>query len=399
MLHLFEGFGVEIEWTIVDATTSLPRPLAPVLLGDDRSVRSFERPRGEARWAGELAQHVVEVAASAKRLEGLGAFFAGEAQAMNEALEPHGARLLGVGLHPLFDPLKAELWPADASPTLKAYDEVFGCRGHAWVNLQSVHLELPFTGDEELARLHAATRLVLPIIPALAASSPFVDGRRSPFLDTRLDFFRAKHARVPQVVGRIIPERVHGREDYEARILAPMYAAVAPADPDRLLRGMHLDGHGAVARFDRSVVQIRIIDVQETPEADVAVCAAITRVVKAFTEGMLPNGYAPPNDTLRLANLFERAIRDGERAIIDDAAYLRAFGLRRDRCTAGELWAQLIERFPPAREHHRALEHILRHGPLARRMLTRVADGGRPAVAALCSELAECLRDGRLLLA
>src|SRR5690606_14268695 len=113
--HLFEGFGVEIEWTIVDAATSLPTPLAHVLLGDRRADRSFERPRGQARWSGELARHVVEVAANAPKLEGLGAFFEAEAAAMNDALAPHGARLLGGGLHPLFDPTRAQLWPADAS--------------------------------------------------------------------------------------------------------------------------------------------------------------------------------------------------------------------------------------------------------------------------------------------
>ncbi|MCB9636864.1 MAG: glutamate--cysteine ligase, partial [Sandaracinus sp.] len=260
MPHLFEGFGVEIEWTIVDTATLLPTPLAHVLLGEGRADRAFERPRGLARWAGELVRHQVEVAAQTKKLEGLGDFFEAEAAAMNDALAPHGACLLGGGLHPLFDPTRAQLWPIDASRTLRAWDAVFGCRGHAWTNLQSVHLEIPFEGDEELARLHAATRLVLPLIPALAASSPFVDGRRSPFVDTRVDLFRAKHAKVPQVVGRIVPEPITSQAGYEARILRPMYAAVAPVDPDGLLRDLRLDGRGAVARFDRGVMQIRLID-------------------------------------------------------------------------------------------------------------------------------------------
>ena len=48
----------------------------------------------------------------------------------------------------------------------EAYDRIFDCRGHGWANLQAVHLNLPFSGDEEFGRLHAAIRLVLPIMPA-----------------------------------------------------------------------------------------------------------------------------------------------------------------------------------------------------------------------------------------
>ena len=397
--HLFERFGVEIEWMIVDAVTSLPTPLAHVLLGETRADRAFERPRGQVRWSGELVRHQVEVAASAPKLEGLGAFFESEAAAMNDALAPHGACLLGGGLHPLFDPTRAELWPANASRTLRAWDAVFGCRGHAWANLQSVHLELPFDGDEELARLHAATRLVLPLIPAIAASSPFVDGRRSPFLDTRIDFFRAKHAKVPQVVGRIVPEPITSRAGYDARILRPMYTAVAPLDPEGLLRDVRLDGRGAVARFDRDAMQIRLVDAQETPRADVAVCAALATVIRALTHEILPGGYPTEGSTERLAYLLELTTREGERALLDDPTYLRAFGLRRDRVTAGQLWAHLVERCPPAREHAEPLDVILRHGPLARRMLTRVGTVARPTLESLCRELSECLRDGRMLLA
>ncbi|MCB9622561.1 MAG: glutamate--cysteine ligase [Sandaracinus sp.] len=399
MPHLFEGFGVEIEWTIVDTATLLPTPLAHVLLGESRADRAFERPRGLARWAGELVRHQVEVAAQSKKLEGLGDFFEAEAAAMNDVLAPHGACLLGGGLHPLFDPTRAQLWPIDASRTLRAWDAVFGCRGHAWTNLQSVHLEIPFEGDEELARLHAATRLVLPLIPALAASSPFVDGRRSPFVDTRVDLFRAKHAKVPQVVGRIVPEPITSQAGYEARILRPMYAAVAPVDPDGLLRDLRLDGRGAVARFDRGVMQIRLIDAQETPRADIAVCAAIATVIRALAYEMLPGSYPIEGSTERLAYLLELSMRDGERAVLDDPAYLRAFGLRRDRVTFGQLWDHLIERCSPAREHAEPLDLIRRHGPLARRMLTRVGSVDRANLEGLCRELSECLRDGRMLLA
>ena len=45
-------------------------------------------------------------------------------------------------------------------------------------NIQAVHLTLPFRGASEFGRLMAACRVVLPLLPALAASSPFVEGER-----------------------------------------------------------------------------------------------------------------------------------------------------------------------------------------------------------------------------
>ena len=47
-------------------------------------------------------------------------------------------------------------------------------------------LNLPFSSDEEFGRLHAAIRLLLPLLPALAASSPLVEVyRANEFFHTR----------------------------------------------------------------------------------------------------------------------------------------------------------------------------------------------------------------------
>src|SRR5678809_520166 len=86
---------------------------------------------------------------------------------------------------------ETRLWPHEDNEIYEAFDRVFGCTGHGWSNLQCTHLNLPFAGDAEFARLHAAIRLVLPIIPALAASSPILDSRLTGLMDTRLHCYRA----------------------------------------------------------------------------------------------------------------------------------------------------------------------------------------------------------------
>ena len=68
------------------------------------------------------------------------------------------------------------IWPHDNNEIYSLYDKIFDCRGHGWSNLQSVHINLPFKDELEFRKLHSAIRLLLPIIPALSASSPFADG-------------------------------------------------------------------------------------------------------------------------------------------------------------------------------------------------------------------------------
>ena len=103
-------------------------------------------------------------------------------------------------MHPWMDPhAEARLWPHEYNAVYAAFNRIFDCRGHGWSNLQSTHINLPFRGDEEFGRLHAAIRLVLPIIPGVAASSPAADGRLSGLLDSRLDAYRSNARRIPSI--------------------------------------------------------------------------------------------------------------------------------------------------------------------------------------------------------
>ena len=123
------------------------------------------------------------------------------------------------GMHPWMDPRTAEVWTHSDSAIYRAFDRLFDCRRHGWANLQSMHINLPFADDDEFARLHAAVRLILPLIPALAASSPFADGRRMPFLDYRLEVYRTNAERVPAVTGAVIPDNARDRADYRSGVL------------------------------------------------------------------------------------------------------------------------------------------------------------------------------------
>ena len=329
--RLFERFGVELEYMIVDAERLDVLPVTDRLLHAVAGDYLSEVERGRIAWSNELALHVVELKTNgpATCLEGLADEFQSHVRQINRLLQPLGGRLMPTAMHPWMDPHREmRLWPHAHSPVYEAFDRIFDCRGHGWANLQSVHLNLPFRDDGEFARLHAAIRLLLPIMPALAASSPIMDGRPTGRLDNRLEVYRNNAHRLPAVSGWVVPEPVFSREAYQREILQPLYRDVAPLDPDGTLQHEWLNARGAIARFDRNTIEIRVLDVQECPQADLAICRMITDVLQALCqERWLPLHRQQAFATEPLHAILLQTIRGAERAVVGDPAYAAAFGL------------------------------------------------------------------------
>ena len=238
-LRLFAGIGVEMEYMIVDARTLSVRPISDELIRSVAREYVSDIDRGPISWSNELVLHVIELKTNgpADSLTGLSSLFQDNVSEINRILEPFSACLMPTAMHPWMDPhTETRLWPHEYSPVYEAYNKIFGCQGHGWANLQSTHLNLPFSSDEEFARLHAAIRLVLPILPALAASSPIMDGQQAPWLDQRLAVYRTNSAKIPSLTGLVIPEAVFSQAAYEAEIFEPMYRDIAPFDSDGVLQ-------------------------------------------------------------------------------------------------------------------------------------------------------------------
>ena len=43
-------------------------------------------------------------------------------------------------------------------------------------------------------------------------------------------------------------------------------------DTKKILDHHFLNSRGAIARFDRNAIEIRLVDIQECPKADIAIC-------------------------------------------------------------------------------------------------------------------------------
>ena len=402
-LHAFTGYGVELEYMIVDRQTLSVLPVADELLRKAAGACVAEVKRGSFGWSNELVRHLVELknVSPNPTLESLSAAFQSEVLAINRLLESLGARLMPTAMHPWMDPLsETRLWPHDDDFIYQTYDRIFGCKSHGWANLQSMHLNLPFAGDAEFSRLHAAIRLVLPILPALAASSPIVEGRPTGFMDFRMESYRTNQARIWSTIERVIPDTVTRRAEYRSKILAPIYREIKPFDPDGVLRHEWLNARGAIPRFDRNAIEIRVIDLQECPQADLAIAAATTTVIQAlYQDEWPPLSMQQAIGTDALVTVLHACIRDAEQAVIDDAGYLQLLGFPERQCNAGELWGHLVETLSPQRlEHwHEPLRVMLERGPLARRILRAVGpDFSKEHLHTVYQELCDCLEAGRM---
>jgi hypothetical protein len=182
-----------------------------------------------------------------------------------------------------------------------------------------------------------------------------------------------------------------------------MYQATRHLDPAGILRHEWLNARGVIPRFDRMALEIRLMDMQEYPGADLAVCAAVAAVVKRLylageDPAMLKAQQGYP--TVALAEMLRAATRDADQLLIQDPAYLTLLNMPPAPCTAGEAWRHLIEAWwkeDPAQRHAwgKPLGVILEHGPLARRILRAVgAECPRSLQETVYWSLCDCLDKG-----
>jgi hypothetical protein len=395
---LFSVFGIEIEYAIADSTKGSVRPLAASLLERAAGHAAADFVDGPITWSNELVEHVVEfkLSAPARSAEGLAKRFQASVQKAFQQLRRFDAELVPGGMHPLMDPLKETfLWRGEYSEVYQAYHGLFDCHRHGWSNVQSCHLNLPFADGREFGRLMAAARAVLPLTPALCAASPFEQGRITGLLDTRLSHYASNSARLPAMAGQVIPEPIFEIQRYRSEVLAPISAGLRALEAPAVLLGNEwLNARGAIARFDRGSVELRLADAQERPAADLALALAHRGAVEALCQ----ERFAPLSQTMALpqgplVELLGRTTRQGPAAELGDSGLAALFGEPQAR-TAGELWRAIAQRtFSGPAELQTALSVVLDKGTLAERML-RFA-GPAPSVSRLVElihELSRCLR-------
>lgn len=401
-VHLFEGYGIEMEYIIVDNSNLNVLPVSDKILEITAGKIISEHERGPMAWSNELVLHLIEIKTNgpAKSLDGAAHSFQNEVIELEEILSEFDARLMPGAIHPWMDPFKVKLWPHEFNPVYEAYNRIFDCRGHGWANLQSTHLNLPFHSDQEFEKLHAAVRLVLPLIPALAASSPIADGEIKPFLDFRMEKYRTNSIKIPSITGKIVPEPVYSHEEYQTKIFKRMYRDISPFDPDGILQDEWLNSRGAMSRWDRETIEIRVIDIQENPAADLAILEWIVNLTKA----LIDEKWVSKEDQKKwseetLYDILMATVQDGEQAILTNPEYLSLFGLNQEKISAQELCIHIFESiktdYPFSEGAIDHLELIFNEGPLARRILDALPENfDHDDLFDVYQTLCDCLRHG-----
>lgn len=404
-LHLFQGYGVELEYMIADRPTMDVRPFSDRVLVDDGGHICEEVERGVTAWSNELVGHVIELKSNGPKadLVALHDRFVADIKAINSRLSPLGACLMPTAMHPWMNPMKETvLWTHGHNEIYSRYDAIFNCKGHGWSNLQSVHINLPFHNDEEFGHLHAAIRFLLPILPVVAASSPIMDGKDSGFADARLFTYERNQARIPVLTGKVIPEPVFTEQDYHNEIYDPIANAIAPFDEEGLMKPIWLNSRGAIARFDRGAIEIRIIDIQECPKADLALVSLITTTLKWLVSENGPSFQTQKEfETEKLYQIYQGSIRQGSQRLIDNVAYLRAFGVQ-ESLIGMDLWKHILENVS---KHHSVelapwlgpIQSILEKGNLSERIRRAVnGDYSKARLAEVYSKLIQSLETNTL---
>ncbi|MCQ2098468.1 MAG: glutamate-cysteine ligase family protein [Fibrobacter sp.] len=406
---LWQKYGIEMEYMIVDRDTLDVLPRADVPLGHDKNGEQLsDVEHGPIGLSNELVSHVLELkcANPVDSLKNLGKTFHKEVLVANEKLKSINAMLLPSAAHPFMDPATMQLWPYDCNEIYETYDRIFNCKGHGWANLQSTHINLSFNGDEEFGKLHAAIRALLPLIPAIAASSPFLDGKYCGYLDGRVETYRHNQDRVPSIAGLVIPEAAFTYDEYNKQIFEKVKADIAPYDPEHLLNHFFLNSRGAIARFDRGAVEIRLVDIQECPDADIAIAEWEVAALKGMVEGAFSRASLDAIskkvralDTAALAKILLDTTRFAEKTIIRDKDFLNVWDIDASEITAGEVVQHIFQVVKGKISGHsqELLRKMFKRGTLASALVKNVgANPGHDDFVWEYGRLARCLAENRL---
>lgn len=368
--NLFSVFGIEAEYMIVDKKTLKVKPIADEILKRlNNGKYTNEVECGQISWSNELVNHVLEIKCTSPEssLNKLDEIFHQGIQEINSILNEYQCVLMPTAIHPWFDPAKETmLWPHGQRDIYKLYDEIFDCKGHGWSNLQSVHINLPYNGEDEFRKLHSAIRAVLPLIPYLAASSPFVEGKLGELADNRLGFYEKNQERIPSIIGNIIPEVYTSTKEYH-QMLEGIYKDIAIYDHAKTLQNPWLNSRAAIPKFDVGAIEIRLMDIQEAPYMDFCLIHFIVELVKWVS--------TQPNLSLKsekLSDAYLRTIYDEMKKFEpspDLKNYIEFFGMT-SNMSLNEFLLELFRMIEPniPTDYHKGIDLILTKGSLSQRL-------------------------------
>jgi gamma-glutamyl:cysteine ligase YbdK (ATP-grasp superfamily) len=315
-----EVLGPEHEYSIVNQNLQV-LPISDKIVKQHcgKIVNFIELP--EFTFGKELQLHVMEIKAN-QPFRSPAVFeqtMQNAVTTLNSILRGHGACLLGTGMHPLMKLDETSVWPHYHRKIYSEYGKIFNLKQHGWLNIQSFHLNLPFQKEADAVKMHNYLVNMCAYLPAVAASSPIFEGKEGSAVDNRLCFYRVNQREVPSVTGGVIPEYFSSLSQYKRDVIERYSKDLAAAGASKtLLHREWVNSRGVIFRFDRSALEVRVMDEQECIKSDVALAC----FVRAALRGMLDsNVELLPRDVL--LKDFDAVIHDGLNAKVSNCQTAR----------------------------------------------------------------------------
>ncbi len=302
-------FGPEHELSVVNEELKALPIVDKVIKDYCGKVRNFvELPK--FTFGKEMQLHVVEIKAN-QPFQSPVTF----EETMQNAIETlsgflqkkYRANLLGTGMHPLLKLDETAIWPHRHKEIYGQYGKVFKLRQHGWLNIQSFHLNLPYQKEANGVLIHNLLANICPYLPAIAASSPIYEGTFGENVDNRLAFYKVNQREVPSVTGDVIPEYVSSFNMYHSEVIGRYSRDLKKAGAAPTILGKEwVNSRGAIFRFDRSALEVRVMDEQECMKSDVALGC----FVRAALRGLMSTGPTLMPHELLVAD-FNSVIMNG----------------------------------------------------------------------------------------
>lgn len=378
-----EGFGLGLEHFIVDRKTLAPLPTALLESAGTREHWPWNEARTGTR---------VNASAPDKTFVGISDRLASDLVNLNaQVTSLTGGMLLPTGAHP-FAALADTMSSDTASTSVPWADPDL-----VWTSC--ARIELPFSDEQAFGRLHTAIRMVLPIVPAISASAPFIHGKRASSLSARLTTLLSGTRAMTELTGSYIPEVALDQADYYRIVLQPIARALAAKGLADTVDYQLANRRAAIPSFERGTITITVADTQECAGSDAAIAAMTVAVVSAMTDGRWVSNYLQRAwHEADLKVILSDVVRSGGDAVIANRDYLLMFGMMRESATAAELWRHLYQqlRGELGEAARLRMAHVLDHGCLARRILHHTGERpSRERLVEVYQELAACLRENR----
>jgi hypothetical protein len=224
----------------------------------------------------ELQKHVLEMRTLGphKDLAILEKEMLGGMKSVNTALEGK-YKFLGLGMHPLLRLDETTFWDHDER-------EYF-----------------------DFVKKFNRIRSMIPYLIAITAASPFVEGERTGYVDSRVRHYKENQKKIPLICNNLIPEKLTALKDYED-IQERIYVELRKEGAE-LLCNEWVNSRGVIVRFSRKCLEIKAMDEQECVHSDLG--------ITAFTRALLRAKELPlEDDRDALLELTDRAVEKGTAA-------------------------------------------------------------------------------------